>query len=272
MKNITIFLERITKHIPIIYAVLIFIGYSKLYVFYFCFNIEISEYMSLQELLLGFLSIIFILVLFGLFMLFSPIVMNQFLKSANLILTEENNVDYTNKEFVKNLKRQFYYMIVFGFIAIIGLELLLLLHNPINQLGIFFCITIPIIGICSSCGMILFSIYSITILNNIKNLKDVSNLTETIDKKCLSFNLILIPIIFYITILIDSTLKSLRIKEGNANYSVEFEHDNKYFKSDKNCLYIDVTKDYLFCYDKLNKQTLVYKLSDIKGFKIKKIE
>jgi hypothetical protein len=83
----------------------------------------------------------------------------------------------------------------------------------------------------------------------------------------------LILIIFSIAILMMSSgynyyIKSEKIKDGIATTKLEFRYENKVVRTNKYFMYIGSSQAYIFCYDRLFKQTEVFKKDDLKELKI----
>ncbi|WP_440120397.1 hypothetical protein [Tenacibaculum sp. Ill] len=82
-------IENITKFIPIIYPIAIFLGYYNYYIYYGFFNIEIFHYLNISELLFSFVSMVI------------PLFITLFLGLCYMIfiaILPRDDSDKTNKE------------------------------------------------------------------------------------------------------------------------------------------------------------------------------
>ena len=75
--------------------------------------------------------------------------------------------------------------------------------------------------------------------------------------------------IMFVTILVNVNARN--IKQGYAEYDVEFKYDNKIIKTDSTIVYIGSTQNYIFLRERLTRKNYIYKTDKIDNFSIKKV-
>lgn len=229
-------LEENLKYIPIISLLILISSLIKNFIYYDFFGININEFTSLSEFTLLFVSEIKLYLLFILSLIISvPFV---FLKNYTETKFGERTFSYTLTKLVTSL-------IILSFpiriiIIIVNENDIILLIEQCQEWLILFFVSI-----------LLFVKYDI----------------KFIRKLYLSF-CVLSLLIFSIT---KPYIDIEKILRNNPNYQIEFINENRIYKTKKNYIYIGKTHEYLFIYNLNTRYTEIFKIEEIKDFKIKKL-
>src|SRR5690606_26784385 len=131
-------MKRFLDYLPILYSLLIFIGYYNYWSYYNFFHIDISSYLSFGELLLSFLQVSnVLLIIFGILVLFILTVIFQirFEKQENTEEINPTDIFEDISTFFKNVLRltrekttfkNLFFLILNFIVLITGVILLLL--------------------------------------------------------------------------------------------------------------------------------------------------
>lgn len=239
MENKKSFTGMIVESSIIVSSLLVFFGFLKQYWYYAAFNIEIQNYLSIDEVLIIFLgelpfliklflgAIIYYLFLLFLLKVFCLIKDN---KDKNSIKTEQEfNIQIDI--FFSSKKNQIIIFIFSIILSTIGIVVFNYLHSEIViiYLTLMLCQTIYVtfdiieIGIDKLITNLILFIFSLTIMLYFKNFIDIKNVTTNTDNIKLTY--------------------------------LNVEND----KVIKECILIGKTKEFLFLYDKSKNKTSIIK-------------
>lgn len=246
--------KELKEVLPFLGGLLLVLGFIKLYLFYNNFGINISEYIEFSEILVAFLpnmlglSIIIIIGFLNNFILTSVSEFEIESKLKNEII---ETIGFTDK-----LKKH-YKLNPLLFLGTIILLMIYSFSSYINSLNanIFRNASILFIAI------LVYQILWFEISYKYKKLYE-NEISQTYS------NLILI--VYFLTIYnIFFTYSNIEKIEKSEGTKVSFCIDDDYFKSDSDNIYIGQCKEYLFMYNKKNKEAKVFKRSDITNLILK---
>lgn len=232
--------ENIIKSIPIFTGLFIFLGYLDLATYYFQFNIRIVEYFSISEILLSFLDKTYMLILF-----FSIVIMYLILDEFKVFFT--NNYFFNNSNVEKKL-------LTGTLICAMIMSLLIEHFNLYKQVPFY---KIEFLFIVSNFIPLPIVSYKIIKLYNRLRIGTI-------------FSILTIYVVFFIWFIpfYNNLVKVPRLFDGISDSNIEFHYCDRVINSNKDLIYIGSNQQYLFCYDRLAKQTIVFKKDDMKEFKI----
>lgn len=229
-------MEKLSKHLPIISAFIIFIGFLKLHLFYRHFGIDIINYISTNEILTSFLDDINILILIigvmFLHLLFGVCI------SKNIESVSKHKKEYIYYRFIrlKFRKKRFHLSLLLTSIFIICFSVF---KN-------YYCMY-----------LLLFFIYALiaNIFDSVLKIKDPTN-----------YHFLVISII----LLLVSSLCLSKIDIYciiNRENNIELHTKSNIIHLTKNDLFIGKTAEYYFI--KKNNETIIYPKSEIISIKFK---
>lgn len=229
-------IEENLKYIPVISLFILISSLIKNYIYYDYFGININEFASLSEFTLLFVSEIKLYLTFILsLIIFLPFI---FLKNYTQTKFGEKNFSYTlTKSFTT------------FFILLFPIRIIMTIINE-NDI-------VTIIEKCQNWLILLF--ISILLLIK-KDTKFIRNLYL--------FFCVLSLLIFSIT---KPYIDIEKVKRNIPNYNVEFVFENINYKTKKDYIFIGKTHEFLFIHNLKNNYTEVFKIQEIKKFKIKKM-
>jgi hypothetical protein len=245
-------LERLAKISPVIGAFLIFIGYWKLHLYYKNWDIKISDYLDISEIMLSFLNDSNIILFFIFIMLAQMtigIIIIAFIDRKIKNVTEgENKIEVTaddkgfegilplfDKSFEENSKP---IIIVFSILSAISIILFFIFYK---LTFLYF-------------SFILFSQLLILILYYLFGIKN--------DKKLMQISFVIIIFGF------SYSLSKYDINETNCDKTkvVLYIENDKRITSSDNFIFLGKTKNYFFFFDKCKNKSHI-----IKGEKVSRI-
>ncbi len=263
--------EKYIKLIPVIYGVIVIISFIKIHIFYLFFNLNISEYLQLSELLVLFLDD---LLLHALSILLIIVVVAPFLKYINKkeinkkdkgsnIGTEDLIKEQYKKEInkkdegsnigIEDLIKEQYRAIRKS--TLISISVTILVSSIIFLLVSFISLKkewyLP--PVVSTVTFILYAILIFYLMMGISNpIKD---------------NFIVWIILYFaavLTFIIPKTVSEAISKKHNFNYSNnEIEYKKDTIRSDSVQFFIGKTANYIFYYNKEKHQTTAFPLKDV---------
>lgn len=283
--------ENLFKYIPIIYPLLIFVGYINYDFYYRKFDIKIFNYLDTNEILFSFVSLIYPLALIPICIMFYILVIPifAFLGDDYIIKQEDENPDDNQKKisfwsfklkvdrleelfdnindceekfdnilrFLKSLIILLFSVIVkiaVGFFTLIlmltGFDFGDRIHALFfdNKIFFVFCLVVWVFTFLS------FLKYKAKILG-----ADVST----------KFQMFFIFIVFVISLKYYQEIKVYNFFTLPSTEFVEFEYDDKIYKTDNENRLIGKTKDYIFIRNTFSNNNLIFKMSEVKNLIIK---
>lgn len=292
------------KYIPIIYPILVFFGYLNYDFYYKRFQIDIFNYLSLNEFLFSFISIsypiILLLIGFQLINVFIELLQNKKKKYTKDLETEKEELqnrweikpkkslyisklskaktNFRNSNIIKGFGFSFLYLLFFLFYLIIySLPLLILYYgylliiSPLLNLIDLENFNYDVLKFIDSPHDIFITVTSWLIpfiyilFAKFKN-KDISVKT---------FKSILIFVFF--CILISSLLRYQNIRfnaiiNGKSDKEVSFLYVGKEVNSDKTKRLLGITSNYIFLRDIENETNYIYNMNDVRHLRITSVD
>ena len=243
--------EKIKHLFPYFGSLIIVCGFIKLKIYYNHFNINISDYLDITEVL--------ILLLYD-FIYYGTFITSTFFVFFLLDSKEDVEKNENKKSLLIDTddfyKRLYMYMkLNFGSTILLIVSLILLIAKY------FFDIknSLPILPIFIA----YFFLYLLFEYRRKYKIFNGNDLDGTYN------NLILILFIFTYNI-IQSAYTDIDIAENNNKTIVCFNYRERDIQSEKNIIYIGQTKNYIFMFDKISRETNIYLRSDIKNLTIGK--
>ncbi len=247
--------NKIKNLIPYLGSLLLICGYLKLSIYYNYFNIQISDYLEITEILtLFFYDAIKYSTIVFLAFLFTFLIDTQ--ESIEENENEKNDIIDTNNFFLRLKKFLIFRLNLIGSIVIF--LIFTLISYYVNPKKIFYFILIT-----SFLTSILILIYFLFEFKRKYKISYGKELNSTY------YNLIIIFILF-VTYLIQSSFLDIRKTTEGKNLNISFKYYEKNIESSDQILYVGETKGYLFLFDTKKKSTLVFSRNDINNLEIKK--
>lgn len=264
-------LDKTIKSIPLILGILTFLSYSNLHYFYREFGIEIYEFLSISELLLLFLPkvhsvIIYILgsVFIFIFIILFPLKHQETTfskKKTNRTIKQYWN--FLNTSTIKRLGLKLTIKVIFNITILLWRVLILFLLFFLiiegSKQGWFHPCPIDIYN------DFLFWIFMALLYLFIHLIKSAS--TQKTIKSILIF--IVIGYFTMWAIKHRSICKASAIKERLEIKNVSLILNKEKITTSNDTVYIGGVQNYVFLYDILSKQTIIYQKNDIKIIQIK---
>ncbi|MEI9954913.1 MAG: hypothetical protein WDM90_01035 [Ferruginibacter sp.] len=243
---------RISPFLTYAGSFIIFLGMTRLIVFYNAFGITITNYLDFSEIITSFFNVLFVILIFLAYTSIQNFIMSdkEEMERAetkrNAIIKEENYLKIWWL-YIKYLKR----VLVLGLLTIIGLITSHYFFNGISNWAIFL--------ISSS----FFLLISFIVLSTEIERKHVQ-FNSSINRRRFLY-LTLYGLILTFSVVYYSSYQASQIKIKKATLGVRIFLDNdKELVSDSINYYIGQTKNYLFIYHEKNKTTDVYPMTRIK--------
>lgn len=291
------------KYTPIVYPILVFLGYINYDFYYRKFDIQIFNYLSINEFLFSFISLLYP-VIFLIVAILSYNVYDKLIRTVNDNYDKEidKTVNYTDKlkirldksiylkKYLKaknTFKSGKYHISIFNYLLSFLLFLLyilvyfipyiilvigfLLTISPLNQIISLKNSKIPLTNILNTPEKILISafvwylLYLIYIAIKFRN-KEL---------KLYSFRFLTISAFFCLmisTLLRYQNLKSENFINKEPSKQICFIYENESIESTKNKRFLGMTSEYLFLRDIETNTNYIYKLSNITNLEITTIE
>lgn len=273
-------MKKLIEYLPIISAMLLFLGFINYTSFYRFFDIEIIHYLTSGELILSFLPltvpILFLVIVVSLMVIIQIIPLpgdskrnesnNNSVSIWTIFLASQsaNSIKYywTNKK-------------TFGNIAILTLTILIFIIG----IGIIaFFVLAPFVMLPLAISSQLFPDWDIGLVGILSVLWflllfDIIKVSEIRGKIQYAgwINLFFLVIVFIYFIFLSNKIEATDILNSKPSYSLKFEFDGKLVQTDSNFVYIGRTSEYIFLRNILEKTNSIYLSSEIKHFEILKL-
>lgn len=299
----------ISKYLPIAYPILIFLGYINYDFYYRKFDVDIFNYLSINEFLFSFISLIYpviiIIVAYFSFTVYNDLMLND--KKQNNLKPKSKNTDKENKTnfFEKHSDDYDLKYTIFASQYLKGKDEWNK-HNRLKSIGYFILM------------ILLFLLYSITTLlpfaiiyySFITIILPLHSITSTkiqepnyLDKPRLLLTVILLSFICFAVVMAIKHLKGIITKRSLKLYilgtflitvlsllmqyqnlksyyfvnekptrEVCFVYQNQNIETTENKKLLGITADYIFLRDDIQKTNYIYKLSEIRHLEISNIE
>jgi hypothetical protein len=289
----------ILKNTTVIFALIIFLSFFQIYIFFQNFNIGVYNYNSSYELLLYFIpsyviapfkiflqisnihicsilginiqiyTIISSLVVLG-FVLLKIKTTNEFVISFNILC--RNSLNYSKENIVINIIVWFMLVCVLFvsyFIFIILYKLISL--NPFDEFEYYLINNfINVHGCYHNYFQFAFLVWGIFVFL-LLYLYTIIARSEKLFRPSL-FVLLFVTFIMFIFSTIKISYRVASLKDGKTLQHVSFEYDYKPVATDSNNFYIGQTKDYLFIRNIKERENKVYNLNNIKWLIVKDVD
>lgn len=242
-------LDSIIKSFPLIFIILTTIGYINLQSYYYFFDIEIINYLEISEIPLLFFnkSILIILLLISII----TIIYLVDEKISQEMDENEKDFDKLNQKEDKTKK-----LIVKWGWTIIVLTIIYIIIDVIsaNYISLIFPIGFLVLVFINRIG-------EKTVLKTL--LKKDNSLFSFI----IYFGLQIL-LLFNLLTISNSIDTGYRLRyENKQSKLICFFYDGKIIETNKRVIYIGETKRYLFLFEKEKKETLIFKIDEIKNLK-----
>lgn len=250
-----------------VYALIIFIGFFDAYSYYFCFGIEISNFMTTGEILISFFPKgLYILPLFGI-LIFSDIFRNNS-NSKAILSNPKNLIDIVEelRTFIYK-KNTFISLIIkiLNFLFTIGIYIFFylgFLFYPI-LIGwyLFYTEVSYQLFIFNGSLIYLFIFFTIFISINFLN-----------KKKLIAYVIIYGVLISSLThIGVINREKATLIISGQPTHHVTYCTNSKQISTNSTHLFIGQTRSYLFFRNTIDNSNSIVKIEEVRDLKVKKI-
>ncbi|MCF2875438.1 MULTISPECIES: hypothetical protein [unclassified Tenacibaculum] len=237
-------IEVIRENITLIYFGLVCVGYASKFHFYDYFNIDIENYLTLQEIIFSFLPITsFVLTLVLIIVLLGSI--NVYDESLN-----ENKESTKGLLFKFNRKNKFFKISILLSAFFLGL--------PIYSTHTGYYLPNWIVIIIMLLSLL---VHVAIIIHNYNN--------EQINSKNISYYILIIISLFLLYSFNVNRIKAKEILKGKVNKTIVIESKNDTIKSSKDIVYIGETNNYFFFRNRKSSFNLIIKKSDYNIVKIK---
>lgn len=267
------------SHPTYIYAFLVFIGFYNYYSYYYYFDIDISSFLSVSELLLSFLPltypIIFLVsisVIFYLISIFEGAFDTDHKKEGNILkesalLNKAFNRVTNFIEIKKTQTWRSFITIIEFFALIINLGLLFLVLFFIIIFPLHFLTRLFHVDFLFESHIILLLFFGVIWLYvsdlefRIQIKKHISPSYYMIALKLSRLILVFVFLIGLITIF--NKDKAYKILEGNSTYSIKFDFDGTIKKTDSTLVFVGLTEKYLFLRNLENNSNIIFPIKEL---------
>lgn len=288
---------ELTKYLPVAYPIFIFLGYLNYDFYYRRFDIDIFNYLSINELLFSFISLsyplIFLLVAQLSISVYNELMTNLTNPNNRKIEKEskknKNNLDYElEKSFFldkyllakRNWKDSRYFnslgYFILSFILLLVFIIVLILPIAILYFG-FLLVINPLFSIVNlktttlgflDTPQILFAVVFGWFISY-ATLLSIMAINNRVNRKSLKFYLLAT----FFCLIISTSLKYQNIRSYNflvkkEEKHVSFNYNDEYVKSSDKKKLLGITADYIFLRDNKNKTNYIFNLSDVKNLEI----
>ena len=227
------FLNKLNKYYPLAGVLVIFLSFLRQFIYYYQFNIDITNYVSLSEFIILFLkhSIIIILIIF----LVYPLVL--LIKNLRTLIKKISKMD--------KIKKRILLVSIFVISGIINYLTIsnLISHSNTEKSGYF------IVSYTTSIFFIILT-YSVLLIM----------LRNNISRKVQLISGVLFTVIFTISI---ALLKSYQTKNTSSDIIFEIKLEKETIITDDKLLRVGQTENYLFLYDIKKESTRIIKTEKI---------
>jgi len=238
---------------PLFYVYVVLISFMKQYIYYQFFNINISDYLELSEILVSFLDDTFIYALFIVYIFTVYFFMSKgYIRFINLISRKILTIiQKVLKKELKPVQILDKHVWIFFLIIAIGYGAIFVRNAIHHHVWIVFAIVRPIVIVSI---IILFLIFHYS--------KLMDKLNNIIVRE-----LILFAIILFLFNIERAVLAVNQVKYKHEFYISEAAFSDQNIKSDETNYFIGKTTNYIFLFDKNAKQTTAYSLNEIRYIK-----
>lgn len=270
-------MNKITKYIPIITGILLFIGYLNYYSYYEYFNINISTYLTTGELILSFLPLT--IPILGVIGYISMMAVSTIIRTTHNKEQDDKDDDtskifliYETTKYYKGMARLWKnkeYKNIKGIIKILFYFAVMLVSFFLTVLFIIFPIFLFVYLTAEKWNEIppiLFYIISpiwfvgfITMLNkNDNHLYKGKGYVETSS----------LIMLFIACLWITNRHKAYNILNGNSKVTVSFLYKDNPIKTDSNKVYIGKTNNYIFLRNLKENMNEIYFLNEVNKIEV----
>ncbi|OCK43626.1 hypothetical protein BA195_02680 [Tenacibaculum soleae] len=249
-KNQYFFLKELKDYLPLVYIGLILISFTLLNAYYKKFDINIENYLSLQEVIYLFLPLSELLILFMVFIVFA------FLISKMLYIENKdpsNNTFYlknTIKKTPKWLRKSMNYFMYSFICGISFYDVELEKHSGIIVL------ILTVIFLLLFMFTIISKFHEAMYYENLNSIKNI---------------LFLVIITFFSFSLFYQRIQAQKIKSGNSKFTLQLIREKDTITTNNTLIYFGETKDNYFLRDINNKQNMIISKKGIKMIIKKKV-
>ncbi|WP_207431366.1 hypothetical protein [Sabulibacter ruber] len=241
--------------IPVFGVFAVAIGLIKIYCFYINFNINITDYLEISEVLTLFFDSL-LLIGFGFVFGFIAQILNiglmgsQFQQSDNNEYLKEKNVFRRYLNYFKNKKK----------VLLISLFLIILISAP------YAIVSGHLHSLKYTVLMVLSPFFIMFVLNELDYV--YSSFTGLNLEKSVKFYVIILSVVTCYVVL-NSKEEAIVTNENKGLFSIELGFEKEVLKSNDSVFYVGRTKNYFIFYNSILKQSEVYSSKDLKFVKIK---
>jgi hypothetical protein len=244
-------LDLIIKSFPLIFVILTAIGYINIQSYYYFFDIEIINYLEISEIPLLFFNKSILIIL----LLISLIIFVYFIDDK---ISQEVNDDEKDLQVLEKKTEKFKKTLFKGGWFLISIIIFFIMIDLFfaNYIGLVFLV-----------GYLLLIIIHIII---------EKTLLRSLIRKDNSSSLLIIyfgflTVMFFNLFTISNSIeKGYKLKyQDTQSKIICFVYDGKIINTNKRILYIGETKKFLFLFDKLKEETLIFKTEEINDLKFR---
>ena len=237
------------KLTPLFYVYIVLISFMKQYIYYQFFNINISDYLELSEILVSFLDDTFIYGLFIIYVIAVYFFMSKgYVRFMNLISRKILTfIHWLSKKERKSVQILDKHVWIFFLVIAVGYGVIFFRNAIHHHDWIVFASVRPVV---------IISIIVLFLLFHYSKLADRLN-------NILVKELILFSIILFLFNIERAVLAVNQVKYKNKIYITEIAFKDQKIKSDENKYFIGKTINYVFLFNKNDNKTTAYSLNDI---------
>ena len=241
------------KLTPLFYVYIVLISFMKQYIYYQFFNINISDYLELSEILVSFLDDTFIYALFIIYVFSVYIFMSKgYLKFINMISRKIwMIIQKLLKKESKSVQILDKHVWIFFLIIAVGYGVIFFRNAVHHHDWIVFSFVRPLVIISI---IILFLIFHYS--------KLAVKLNNIIVRELMFF-----AVILFLFNIERAVLAVNKVKYKNEVYISEIAFSDQNIKSDETNYFIGKTTNYIFLFNKNDNQTTAYSLNEMRYIK-----
>ncbi|MEN0007985.1 hypothetical protein [Flavobacterium nitrogenifigens] len=247
--------EKIKNLLPYLGSLLIICGYLKLSIFYSHFGIKISDYLEITEVLTLFLSDAFkyTALILGIFIFYFVTDSSEEVEKKE---QKKNDIIETEKWFPRLIKfLKFSANLLINMLIYLIFTIACYIWKPEN---IYFFVLVDV--------MLLFVLIFLYCLLEYRRKYKITfgrSLNST-------YNNLILTVFVFLLFVFQSAYIEIKTVVKESPYFVCFEYLKKDYQSEINYFYLGQTKNYLFMYDNLNKEAIVFNRKDVNNFVVRK--
>lgn len=231
---------------PVLYALIVILSFIKLYIYYLFFNINISEFLSITEILIAFLDDMVYYVGILIFQLVFTYWLDEagksdYIKRASLSKEEREKIYTSERKFGSWMSRGAIFLF-YGLLTLFVIESYLTDWNEFIQ-------NLMLVGFATS--LLLIALFA-----GGKTAKKISK--STYIRTLIMFFMYLTVISIYFPI-----SNALRVKTNSKAHFSEITYKEEIVKSDSTQFFIGKSDNYIFYYNKEKRQTTAFPLKDV---------